>query len=37
MAETTTATSFPASTARFTRQAAFRMRSKSATDVPPNF
>ena len=37
MAETTTATSWPASTSRLTWRAALRMRSMSATDVPPNF
>ena len=37
MAETTTATSWPASTSRFTWRATLRMRSISATDVPPNF
>ena len=37
MAETTTATSLPASTSRLTRRATFRMRSISATEVPPNF
>src|SRR3569833_2354986 len=31
------ATSLPASTARFTCRATLRMRSRSATDVPPNF
>ena len=37
MAETTTATSLPASTSRFTCRATLRMRSMSATEVPPNF
>ena len=37
MAETTTATSLPASTSRLTRRATFLMRSISATEVPPNF
>src|SRR4051794_9349128 len=37
MAETTTATWFPASTSRFTRIATLRMRSRAATEVPPNF
>ena len=37
MAETTTATSLPASTSRFTRRATLRIRSRSATEVPPNF
>ena len=37
MADTTTATSFPASTSRFTRWATVRIRSRSATEVPPNF
>ena len=37
MAETTTATSWPASTSRLTWRATLRMRSRSATDVPPNF
>src|ERR1700689_1878370 len=37
MAETTTATSWPASTSRLTWRATLRMRSISATDVPPNF
>src|SRR5271166_473607 len=37
MAETTTATSCPASASRLTRRAALRMRSRSATEVPPNF
>ena len=37
MAETTTATSWPASTSRLTWRATLRMRSMSATDVPPNF
>ena len=37
MAETTTATWLPASTSRLTSLATFRMRSRSATDVPPNF
>jgi hypothetical protein len=36
MAETTTATSCPASASRFTRKATLRMRSMSATEVPPN-
>ena len=37
IAETTTATSLPASTSRLTRRAAFLIRSTVATDVPPNF
>ena len=37
IAETTTATSWPSSTWALTRRATLRMRSKSATDVPPNF
>ena len=37
MAETTTATSWPASTSRLTWAATLRMRSTLATDVPPNF
>ena len=37
MAETTTATSWPASTSRLTWRATLRMRPMSATDVPPNF
>ncbi len=37
MAETTTATSPPALYSRFTWRATLRMRSISATDVPPNF
>ena len=37
MAETTTATWLPRSTSRFTRVATWRMRSRSATEVPPNF
>jgi hypothetical protein len=37
MAETTTATSWPASTSRLTCCATLRMRSILATDVPPNF
>ncbi len=37
MAETTTATWCPASTSRLTRSATLRMRSRSATEVPPNF
>ena len=37
IAETTTATSWPASTSRLTWRATLRMRSISATDVPPNF
>ena len=37
MADTTTATSWPASTSRLTWCATLRMRSMSATDVPPNF
>src|SRR5258708_3625277 len=37
MAETTTATSCPASTSRLTCRATLRMRSMSATEVPPNF
>ena len=37
MAETTTATSCPASVSRFTWRATLRMRSISATEVPPNF
>ena len=37
MALTTTATLLPRSTSRFTRVATWRMRSMSATEVPPNF
>ena len=37
MAETTTATSWPASTSRLTCCATLRIRSRSATEVPPNF
>ena len=37
MADTTTATWLPASTSRFTRWATLRIRSRSATEVPPNF
>src|SRR5262249_32984605 len=37
MAETTTATSWPASTSRLTCRATLWMRSISATEVPPNF
>jgi len=37
IAETTTATSWPASTSRLTWRATLRMRSILATDVPPNF
>src|SRR6266853_454128 len=37
IAETTTATSWPASTSRLTWRATLRMRSMLATDVPPNF
>src|SRR6188508_2667152 len=37
MAETMTATWWPASTSRLTWRATLRMRSRSATDVPPNF
>ena len=37
MAETTTATSWPASTSRLTWRATLRMRPMSATEVPPNF
>ena len=37
IADTTTATSWPASTSRFTWRATLRMRSILATDVPPNF
>src|SRR5690606_1949817 len=37
MAETTTATSLPASTSRFTWRATVWIRSRSATEVPPNF
>src|SRR6476620_10756519 len=36
MAETTTAQAYPASPSRFTCAATLRMRSTSATDVPPN-
>src|SRR5579859_7544748 len=35
--DTTTATSWPASTSRFTWFATLRIRSMLATDVPPNF
>src|ERR1035437_3000772 len=37
IADTTTATSWPASTSRFTCRATLRMRSILATEVPPNF
>ncbi len=37
IAETTTATSLPASTSRLTRCATDLIRSMSATEVPPNF
>src|SRR3978361_668605 len=37
IADTTTATSWPASTSRFTWRATLRIRSILATDVPPNF
>src|ERR1700682_757598 len=37
IADTTTATSWPASTSRLTWRATLRMRSILATDVPPNF
>lgn len=37
IADTTTATLLPASCSRLTCRATFRMRSRSATDVPPNF
>src|SRR5579883_3677900 len=37
MAETTTATSWPASTSRLTRRATLLIRSMSRTEVPPNF
>ena len=37
MADTTTATSWPASTSRLTCCATLRIRSRSATEVPPNF
>src|SRR3954465_12144714 len=37
MAETTTATSWPASTSRLTWRATLRMPSISATEGPPNF
>src|SRR3954471_12635347 len=37
IAETTTATSWPASTSRLTWRATLRMRSILATEVPPNF
>src|ERR1700749_4067618 len=37
MAETTTATSWPASTSRFTWRAKLRMRSMSGTALRPNF
>src|SRR5262249_14650264 len=36
MADTTTAIAWPASTSRFTCAATLRMRSMSATEVPPN-
>jgi len=36
IAETTTATSWPRSHSRFTRLATLRIRSRSATEVPPN-
>ena len=37
MADTTTATSWPASCSRLTCRATLAMRSRSATEVPPNF
>jgi hypothetical protein len=37
IAETTTATSWPASTSRLTWRATLRMRLMSPTEVPPNF
>src|SRR3546814_7247848 len=37
IADTTTATSLPASTSRLTRRATFLIRSTSPTEVPPNF
>ena len=37
IADTTTATSCPASTSRLTWRATLRIRSRSATEVPPNF
>src|SRR3546814_10901848 len=37
IADTTTATSLPASTSRLTRRATFLIRSPSPTEVPPNF
>ena len=37
MADTTTATSWPAFTSRSTWRATLRMRAMSATEVPPNF
>ena len=37
MAETTTATCLPSAASACTRRATRRMRSRSATDVPPNF
>src|SRR5262249_62059686 len=37
MAETVTATWLPRSTSFLTKVATWRMRSRSATDVPPNF
>ncbi len=37
IADTTTATSWPASTSRLTCRATLRMRAMSATEVPPNF
>ena len=37
IADTTTATSWPASTSRLTWRATLRIRSISATEVPPNF
>src|SRR5262245_37963077 len=37
MAETTTATSWPALTSRPTRRPTLRIQSTSATEVPPNF
>ena len=37
MADTTTATSWPASTSRLTWRATLRIRPMSATEVPPNF
>src|SRR3984957_8125750 len=37
LALTTPATLCPRSTSRFTREATWRMRSRSASEVPPNF